>query len=231
MAHLGVLFLDELPEFARPVLDGLRQPLETGSIIIARAAAHVQYPARVQLIAAMNPCGREPFALPGVKARLRATKPEVAALQADTLAARLKRRRKESGLRQVDAAELLGVIEATVVHWEAGIQPEPRYYPAIIRFLGYEPWPEPASLPGTLRAARLRQGLSIAAAASAIQADEGTWGKWERGTAQPSRGHQMRIAAFVDLSVRQTPYPHGYRPRDREAANTDEDEGQDAAAA
>ncbi len=56
MAHLGVLFLDELPEFQRPVLDGLRQPLETGTIIIARAAAHVQYPARVQLIAAMNPC-------------------------------------------------------------------------------------------------------------------------------------------------------------------------------
>ena len=56
MAHLGVLFLDELPEFQRPVLDSLRQPLETGRIEVARAAAHVQYPARVQLIAAMNPC-------------------------------------------------------------------------------------------------------------------------------------------------------------------------------
>jgi len=56
LAHLGILFLDELPEFQRGVLDSLRQPLETGTVMVARAAAHVSYPARVQLIAAMNPC-------------------------------------------------------------------------------------------------------------------------------------------------------------------------------
>ncbi|MDI1296311.1 MAG: ATP-binding protein, partial [bacterium] len=56
MAHLGVLFLDELPEFQRAVLDSLRQPLETGEVTVARANAHVTFPARVQLIAAMNPC-------------------------------------------------------------------------------------------------------------------------------------------------------------------------------
>ena len=56
LAHLGVLFLDELPEFQRAALEALRQPLETGSSVVARAAAHVRYPARFQLIAAMNPC-------------------------------------------------------------------------------------------------------------------------------------------------------------------------------
>jgi magnesium chelatase family protein len=56
LAHRGVLFLDELPEFPRAALEALREPLETGTITIARAAQRAEFPARFQLIAAMNPC-------------------------------------------------------------------------------------------------------------------------------------------------------------------------------
>lgn len=56
LAHNGLLFLDELPEFDRTVLEVLREPLESGHITVSRAARQADFPARFQLVAAMNPC-------------------------------------------------------------------------------------------------------------------------------------------------------------------------------
>jgi magnesium chelatase family protein len=56
LAHRGVLFMDEMPEFPRVTLEALRQPLEAGHTTVSRAAAHITYPARFQLVGAMNPC-------------------------------------------------------------------------------------------------------------------------------------------------------------------------------
>jgi magnesium chelatase family protein len=76
LAHRGVLFLDELPEFNRSVLESLREPLESGTVAVSRAALQVEYPARFQLIAAMNPC---PCGYLGeTSGRCRCSPPEIA---------------------------------------------------------------------------------------------------------------------------------------------------------
>lgn len=65
LAHNGVLFLDELPEFSRSALEALRQPLENGSVTISRVNSHTVFPARFQLVAAMNPCRCGNLGIPG----------------------------------------------------------------------------------------------------------------------------------------------------------------------
>ncbi len=145
LAHLGVLFLDELPEFQRNVLDSLRQPLETGKVQVARANAHVTFPARVQLIAAMNPCDRVAFLLPGVPVRLRARKPEIVRDSGCDIASRLRRRRRELRLFQKDVAERLGIAVETLANWEKGRRAPPvQYASTIAAFLGCSPKGEAA---------------------------------------------------------------------------------------
>jgi len=69
LAHNGILFFDELPEFHRDVLESLRQPMESGEVIVARAKANVRFPARFQFISAMNPCPCGYYGDPEVECR------------------------------------------------------------------------------------------------------------------------------------------------------------------
>jgi len=121
-----------------------------------------------------------------VSARLRGRKPELVALEGDSLGAHLRRRRRELRLRRVDAAKLVGADEKTLMWWERD-QREPivSLYPGILAFLGYEPWPEPQSLRDALLAERRRRGINLAQAAELVGVDEGTWRRWETGEWKP----------------------------------------------
>ena len=106
LAHRGVLFLDELPEFNRRVLESLREPLETGVVAISRAALQVEYPARFQLIAAMNPC---PCGYLGeTSGRCRCTPPEIARYRARISGPLLDRIDLRVEVPTVPSEELLG---------------------------------------------------------------------------------------------------------------------------
>lgn len=107
LAHEGVLFLDEFPEFARSALEALREPLENGHITIARAAQRAQFPARFQLVAAMNPC---PCGFAGSSQRVcRCTPEQVARYQGKLSGPLLDRIDLHVEVPAVPAHELLGM--------------------------------------------------------------------------------------------------------------------------
>lgn len=92
-----------------------------------------------------------------------------------TLGEHLKRARQIQGLRQKDAAALLGVGDFTYMTWEKDQkQPFPRYYPAIVAFVGYDPLPEPVTKGERLKRERLLRGLTSAQMATELGIDQGT---------------------------------------------------------
>lgn len=106
LAHRGVLFLDELPEFNRRVLESLREPLETGIVAISRAALQVDYPARFQLVAAMNPCPCGYFG--ETSGRCRCSAPEIARYRARISGPLLDRIDLRVEIPTLPSEELLG---------------------------------------------------------------------------------------------------------------------------
>lgn len=115
-----------------------------------------------------------------------------------SLGRRLLVRRRELGHRIFDAATLAGVDAKTWMWWERGAhEPTVGQYPAIIRYLEYEPWPEPVSLSEKLLVQRRRMGISMERAAEITGVDEGTYGRWERGEWKPRTTSVLLLERFL----------------------------------
>lgn len=111
----------------------------------------------------------------------------------------LQQRRSELGLTQPQAARVMAVDLRSLRYWEADERaPGDRFYPAIIRFLGYEPWPEPVTLPERLLAERRRRGLSADRAAANIGIDQEVLRRWESGEWKPSQLTSDRLQTFLE---------------------------------
>jgi transcriptional regulator with XRE-family HTH domain len=94
----------------------------------------------------------------------------------------------------------MGVSYKTLMWWEQDDHPPfANKYPAIIEFLGYEPWTEPTTLAEKLRAERYRRGLGVKVAAPLVGVDEGTWLRWERGEWKPTRLTLSKIEKFLGV--------------------------------
>jgi len=121
------------------------------------------------------------------------------------LGAKLEMRRRELGLTQAEAARELGCDAKTLMWWERNERPPyVSAYPAIVAFLGYQPWEEPATLADALIALRRCRGLEIRKAAALIGVDDGTWARWERGEWKPTRLTLPALDRLLETSVAAT---------------------------
>ncbi len=118
------------------------------------------------------------------------------------------RQSQKVGLSQVVAAAQIGIDPATLLSWEQGKRlPSERFYPAIIQYLGVEPWPEPSTLAERLRGERLRRGLSCEQVANLMQVDRSSISKWEGGVSPKHSLARAKLEAF--LSGRPRPSMRG----------------------
>ena len=136
--------------------------------------------------------------LPFGRIELKGRKSKLFVEQPVTLGEHLRKRRLELGLFQREVAKLLASDPHSVTEWEKDhAKPSIRFWPAIIAFLGYDPYPEPRTLGERLRAKRRALGFTIAEAARWLEVDEGTFGKWEHGTGEPIRRHARVVTRFL----------------------------------
>jgi transcriptional regulator with XRE-family HTH domain len=116
-----------------------------------------------------------------------------------TLGEHLRKRRVELGLSQREVAKHMGYCWSTLLNWEKGkTQPAVDSIPAIIAFLGYDPFPPPTSLSEQLAALRRKSGWTIKQVARQLGVDESTLGRWEK-TGIPWDRHRVIVAAFLQM--------------------------------
>jgi transcriptional regulator with XRE-family HTH domain len=151
------------------------------------------------LVAAIHTQGRVAL-LQLAPIRFKALKPKEPDFPAHTLGAHVRKRRLELELTQKQAAERLGVNPWTVLNWETGRRAPPiRSMPAILSFLGYDPFPEPTTIAAKLLSKRRQQGWSIREAALHLGIDGTTWRDWEAGELILFREHRTKVAEFLGL--------------------------------
>ncbi|MEK7538480.1 MAG: recombinase family protein [Patescibacteria group bacterium] len=140
--------------------------------------------------------------LPYVRVCLKALKPKETEIMPQTLGEHIHKRRKEMKLNQREAGKLLGVSSATVLNWEkTKTEPPIASMPAIFRFLGYDPFPKPESLPERLLAKRRAMGWSLKEAARHLGVDEGTWRVWESGETVPRGRWRELMNGFLGVDI------------------------------
>ncbi|MBL6751412.1 MAG: helix-turn-helix transcriptional regulator [Nevskia sp.] len=139
-----------------------------------------------------------PF-LPHVRIKGKQPKPKPYVESPQTIGEHLKRARLLRGLTQAQMAKMMGVNAFTIVNWEkARTAPSVPFAPAIRRFLGYDPYPEPRTLPERMFAKRRSMGWTLTQAAYQFGVDVGTWGCWERGFVIPWPRYQRILEQFLN---------------------------------
>ena len=145
----------------------------------------------------MHPHGRVAF-LPYAPITLKGLKPKDTDLKPQALGEHIRKRRLELRLSQKEVARRLGWSWRTIFNWENGkTEPAVESIPAIIGFLGYDPFPAAASLSDRLAAVRRAKGWTIKQAAGQLGVDEGTWARWEK-TDIPWKRHQEIVQSFLE---------------------------------
>lgn len=133
-----------------------------------------------------------------MKVTLKALKSKDTDFEPEALGEHIRRIRLSRQLSQNNLAQIVGACASTILNWEKEkTEPPVESMPAILAFLGYNPFPEPKTLAERMLAKRRAMGWTIAEAAKQLGVDEGTWGQWEASKAKPRGRYHENVQRFL----------------------------------